>query len=149
MQKVDSSGTVNYICDGTDPASAVLADSNATYTPGLSERRSSTSKFLHSDALGTTRGITNSSQAATDGLLFDAFGMSVSRTGTTPTPFGFVGRAQYQTDSDSGLMLLGHRIMTAVLAGLLPRIRRAPEITGSHTVLTTRSVALTHLALSR
>jgi RHS repeat-associated protein len=109
MQKVDSSGTVNYICDGTNPASAVLADSNATYTPGLSERRSGTSKFLHSDALGTTRGITNSSQAATDGLLCDAFGMSVSRTGTTPTPFGFVGGAQYQTDTDSGLMLLGHR----------------------------------------
>jgi RHS repeat-associated protein len=109
MQKVDSGGTVNYICDGTDPASAVLADTNATYTPGLSERRSGTSKFLHSDALGTTRGITNSSQTATDGLLFDAFGMSVSRTGTTPTPFGFVGSAQYETDTDSGLMLLGHR----------------------------------------
>ncbi len=35
--------------------------------------------------------------------------MTVSRTGTTPTPFGFVGGAQYQTDPDSGLMLLGNR----------------------------------------
>jgi len=35
--------------------------------------------------------------------------MTVSRTGTTPTPFGFVGASQYQTDSDSGLQLLGHR----------------------------------------
>ncbi len=50
-----------------------------------------------------------SSQSATDGILYDAFGMTVSRTGTTPTPFGFVGGAQYQTDSDSGLMLLGNR----------------------------------------
>ena len=32
-----------------------------------------------------------------------------NRTGTTPTPFGFVGAQQYQTDTDSGLMLLGHR----------------------------------------
>ena len=39
--------------------------------------------------------------------------MTVSRTGTTPTPFGFVGGAQYQTDADSGLMLLGHRYYDA------------------------------------
>ncbi len=108
-RKVDSAGTNNYVCDGTGAASPVLADTNATYTPGMSERRGGVSKFLHSDALGTTRGITNSTQTATDGLLFDAFGMSVSRTGTTPTPFGFVGAAQYQTDADSGLQLLGHR----------------------------------------
>jgi RHS repeat-associated protein len=29
--------------------------------------------------------------------------------GTSTLPFGFVGREQYQTDGDSGLMLLGHR----------------------------------------
>ena len=45
----------------------------------------------------------------TDSQLFDAFGNTVSRTGTTPTPFGFVGAKQYQSDSDSGLQLLGHR----------------------------------------
>ncbi len=108
-RKVDSSGTINYLCDGTDPGSAVVADTNATYTGVLSERRSGVSKFYHGDALSSTRGITNSSQTATDGILYDAFGMTVSRTGTTPTPFGFVGGAQYQTDPDSGLMLLGNR----------------------------------------
>ena len=35
--------------------------------------------------------------------------MSVSRTGSTPTPFGFVGAQQYQADVDSGLRLRGHR----------------------------------------
>ena len=35
--------------------------------------------------------------------------MTVSRTGTTATPFGFGARSEYQTDFDSGLMLLGHR----------------------------------------
>ena len=108
-QKVDSSGTKNYVCDGSSPASAVLKDGAAVYTPGLSERRSGTSKFLHVDALGSTRGITDSSQSVTDSLLYDAFGNVLSRTGTTPTPFGFVGSKQYQTDSDSGLQLLGHR----------------------------------------
>ena len=87
----------------------MLVDSTATYTPGISERRSGTTKFYHGDNLGSTRGITNTSQTATDGILYDAFGLVVSRTGNTPTPFGFVGREQYQTDADSGLLLLGHR----------------------------------------
>ena len=91
----------------------MLKDGAAVYTPGLSERRGTTSKFYHGDALGSTRGITNSSQAFTDTVLYDGFGMTVSRTGTTPTPFGFVGKGQYQTDSDSGLMLLGHRYYDA------------------------------------
>ena len=39
-----------------------------------------------------------------------AFGMTVSRTGSTATPFGFVGAQQYQTDADSALQLLGHRM---------------------------------------
>ena len=113
MQKVDSAGTANYLCDGTTPASAVLKDGAAVYTPGLSERRGTTSKFYHGDGLGSTRGITNTSQAVTDSVLYDGFGMTVSRTGTTPTPFGFVGKGQYQTDNDSGLMLLGHRYYDA------------------------------------
>ena len=46
-------------------------------------------------------------------MLYDAFGMTVSRTGSTATPFGFVGAGQYQSDADSGLMLLGHRMYDA------------------------------------
>ena len=42
-------------------------------------------------------------------MLYDAFGNTLSRTGTTPTPFGFVGASQYQSDINSGLQLLGHR----------------------------------------
>jgi len=88
----------------------VLKDARAVYTPGISERASGTSKFYHADALGSTRGITNGSQTVTDAILYDAFGMTVSRTGSTPTPFGFVGAAQYQSDADSGLQLLGNRL---------------------------------------
>ena len=39
----------------------------------------------------------------------DAFGMTVTGTGSTPTPFGFVGQGGYQSDADTGLMLCGHR----------------------------------------
>ena len=90
-------------------ASPVLKDARAVYTPGLSERAGTTSKFYHGDALGSTRGITDGSQTVTDAVLYDAFGMTVGRTGSTAIPFGFVGAQQYQTDADSGLQLLGHR----------------------------------------
>jgi RHS repeat-associated protein len=109
VSKTDSAGTSAQITDGTAPASPVLKDARAVYTPGISERAGSTSKFYHGDALGSTRGITNSSQTVTDAVLYDAFGMTVSRTGTTATPFGFVGAQGYQSDGDSGLQLLGHR----------------------------------------
>jgi RHS repeat-associated protein len=111
--KTDSTGTYSYVCDGTEAASPVLTDGAAVYTPGLSERRGSTSKFTHADALGSTRLLTDASQSATDTLAFDAFGMTTARTGSTPTPFGFVGEGQYQTDADTGLMLLGHRYYDA------------------------------------
>jgi hypothetical protein len=63
---LDSAGTSAHITDGTAPASPVLKDARAVYTPGISERAGSTSKFYHGDALGSTRGITNSSQTVTD-----------------------------------------------------------------------------------
>jgi RHS repeat-associated protein len=111
--KTDSGGTKTYVTDGVNPASSVLKDGAAVYTPGTSERRGSTSSFYHADALGSTRNITNSSQSTTDTMLTDAFGNSLNRTGSNPTPFGFAGEWQYQADSQSGLMLLGNRYYDA------------------------------------
>jgi len=51
-----------------------------------------------------------SERTVTDAILYDAFGTTVSRTGSTPTPFGFVGAKQYQLDVDSGLLMLGNRM---------------------------------------
>jgi RHS repeat-associated protein len=121
VQKIDSSGTRNYITDGDSPAAAVLSDGLATFTPGLSERRSSTSSFYHGDALGSTRSQTNSSQTVSDTKRYDAFGMLIASTGSNPTPFGFVGGSQYQTDADSGLMLLGHRYYDASIGRFISR----------------------------
>lgn len=40
---------------------------------------------------------------------YDAFGNVVSETGSWSGPFGCGGAYGYQTDSDSGLLLLGYR----------------------------------------
>ncbi|MDZ4751110.1 MAG: RHS repeat-associated core domain-containing protein [Flavobacteriales bacterium] len=83
------------------------------YTPGISERRGAISSFYHADGLGSTRNITGSTQTSTDTMQTDAFGNSLSRTGTNPTPFLFAGQHQYQADSQSSLMLLGNRYYDA------------------------------------
>jgi len=114
-QRVAKSGpgvSASYVL-GSDAIDAqVLSDGAASYVYAgglVSEVRGGTSKFYHSDALGTTRAITNSSGSTTDSLTTDAFGMTVSGSGSTPTPFGFAGKAGYQSDPETGLMRLGHR----------------------------------------
>jgi RHS repeat-associated protein len=75
----------------------------------ISERAGSTSKYYHGDQLGSTRGVTDSSQAITDSREFDSFGLTIASSGSTSTPFKFAGGQGYQADGDSGLMLLGAR----------------------------------------
>jgi RHS repeat-associated protein len=106
---VDSSGTATYKRDGADVTDPVLSDGSALYTPGVSERRGSTTKFDHQDYLGTFTRQTNSSQTTTATRQYDAFGLLVASTGTPQGPFGFVGRGGYQEYPDSALKLLGHR----------------------------------------
>ncbi|MBI1756661.1 MAG: RHS repeat-associated core domain-containing protein, partial [Fimbriimonas ginsengisoli] len=107
--KTDSAGTKTYKRDGAGVTDAVLGDGAASYTPGISERRSGASKFYHAERLGSNVMETDSSQSATATRSFDAFGLVLASSGSSSSPFGFVGQQGYQTDADSGLMLLGHR----------------------------------------
>jgi RHS repeat-associated protein len=105
--------------------SQVLADGSATYAHGvtglISENRGGTSKFYHTDALGSVRALTNTSGTVTDSRSTDAFGLVVTSSGSTPTPFGFVGNAGYQQDSETGLMRLGHRMYDASTGRFISR----------------------------
>ena len=104
-----STGTYSYICDGTSPGADVLADGYALYTPGLSDHRGSASMFSHDDFLGSLRFVTNSQQNVTLNLLPDAFGETVSQSGSLYTPFAWNGASGCQTDADTGVVLMGHR----------------------------------------
>lgn len=107
--KVDSVGTFTYKRDGVDVTDPVINDAAASYTPGISEHRGGNSKFYHGERQGSTAGITDATQTVTDSRTYDAFGLLLASSGTTPTPFGYVGAQGYQEDGDSGLKLLGHR----------------------------------------
>ena len=100
---------------------AVINDSAASYTPGVSERRGSTSKFYHGDRQGTNAHETDSTQAVTSTKTYDAFGSLVTSTGSSVSPFGFVGQQGYQEDGDSGLKLLGHRYYDSSTGRFLTR----------------------------
>jgi RHS repeat-associated protein len=58
--------------------------------------------------MGSMKGLANGS-TITDSAEYDAFGKVTSRTGISATQKGFVGRAGYQEDGESGYKLLGHR----------------------------------------
>ncbi len=106
--KVDSSGTATYKRDGAGVTAPVLSDGSAAFTPGLSQRASSTSTFFHG-GIKNTDTQTSSSKSVTATRVYDAFGNIASSTGTWSSPFGYAGPFGYQEDNDNGLKLLGHR----------------------------------------
>ena len=116
VSKVDNAGAFAYTRQDDAIDSSVLSDGAAVYNHAAGDnelisevRGGTTSKYYHSDALGSSGALTSSSGTTTDTHVTDAFGLTVTGSGTTPTPFGFVGQGGYQSDSDTGLRLCGHR----------------------------------------
>jgi RHS repeat-associated protein len=75
-----------------------------THEPGqygdlISQRDGTSSKFYHFDARGDTREITDESENVTDTRTYDAWGNVIASTGSTPTPYQFVGKLGYAFDA--------------------------------------------------
>jgi RHS repeat-associated protein len=124
--KSDSHGTFAYTLASDAIDSSVLADGQATYQYGMgrvSEVRGGVSSVYHSDSLGTARALSDSTGALTDSLETDAFGNPVAVTGSPlgTRPFGFAAQAGYETDTDTGLMRLGHRYYDASAGRFISR----------------------------
>jgi RHS repeat-associated protein len=96
-----------FLRDGDYATDPVLSDGSATFTPGISERRGSTTTFCHS-GLKNASFQSGSSQTVSAERTYDAFGLVTSSTGTWQGPFDYAGGFGYQEDA-SGLKLLGHR----------------------------------------
>ena len=106
----ESTGTKNFIWD----EQSYLAEANAsndiqvTYTnePNqygnlISQRRASTTSYHHYEALGSTRELTDASETITDTYSYDAWGNTITSTGTTPNPFQWTGNVGYYFDTDT------------------------------------------------
>jgi len=109
LRKNDPTGNYWDLCDGVSPASPVLSDGYVSFTPGISEITGAGSRFYLPDAQGHSRGLLDGNQNGTDGYNWDGFGNLVSRVGSNPTGFAWNVSSGYQSDNDSGLVLMGHR----------------------------------------
>ncbi len=117
--KTENSITSNYKRDGSGVTSPALNDGSAAYTAGTSERRGSTTTYLHS-GLKNAEAQTGTSQTIAAEKTYDAFGNLTASTGTWQGPFGYAGQFGYQEDA-SGLKLLGHRYYDPTLGRFLTR----------------------------
>jgi RHS repeat-associated protein len=65
----------------------------------VAEKRAGVRRLYQPDPLGSTVGLLDSTQTQTDTLSYWPYGEERSRTGTTATPFRFVGTRGYHRDS--------------------------------------------------
>lgn len=120
VSKTDSSGTESFRRDGAQVTNPVLSDGGATYTPGVSERRSGISRWLHSGPKNAdSRTLVAQTVEATRD--YDAFGNLMGSSGTWHGKFGYAGGLGYQEDPDTELKLLGHRYYDSTTGRFLSR----------------------------
>ncbi|MCS6863198.1 MAG: hypothetical protein NZT92_23065, partial [Abditibacteriales bacterium] len=112
----DSAGHRRFIYDGTNLlAEQDIASGNliAAYDYGVGglvrQVRGAGARYYQFDGLGSTRQLTDASQAVTDAVSYEAWGNVLSSSGATVNPYEFVGQLGYYANGDSGLMLLGVR----------------------------------------
>src|SRR5438067_6061627 len=67
----------------------------------IAEKRAGVRRLYVPDPLGSTVALLDNTQTQTDTFAYWPYGEERSRTGTTPTPFRFVGTAGYYRDSGS------------------------------------------------
>ena len=131
VAKVTAAGTVGFVYDDMKLLQEVssIGQTTATYTStgGRPESRllgianSAGSHVPLTDALGSVRLLLDSSQNASDGYAYEAFGRQVSGGGQTPNPYHFVGAFGYYQDWETGLMLLTRRYYDAEVGGFVTR----------------------------
>ncbi len=108
-------GQRNYLRDGITPASDVIADGIAGFTPGTGERGSGNdNRYYNLDGLGNLTEVTNASSQISAVRTWDAFG--IQTTGYVAGPLhGYHVDGNYEDDpysanmGQSALKLLGYR----------------------------------------
>ena len=109
VQKVDSSGTSNFLWDGenilleTDSSNIVQVVNTIEpdiYGNNLSQIRSGITSILLFDGCGNTTQLIGSTGLITDSYILDSFGNSILIQGSTANPYRFNGHFGYFLDQD-------------------------------------------------
>jgi RHS repeat-associated protein len=124
ISKTVGSNTTTFKRAGAGATAPLISDTAGTTTtghvPGISSKVGSTSTFAHA---GIKNGIlqTNAFQSNTGTKRYDAFGNQLNTTGTWQTAFSYGAALDYQSDSEYGLQLLGHRYYDSSTGRFLSR----------------------------
>ena len=114
-QRIQKNGT-RFIYDGvqmlqeTDLNNQTLRSNTFTnegYGDLVSENNGTESSFPTFNGQSSTDALVNKTATVTDRISYSAFGGQDSHTGSSTTPFRFVGKQSYYSDAETGLYLLG------------------------------------------
>ncbi|MCA9065726.1 MAG: RHS repeat-associated core domain-containing protein [Planctomycetaceae bacterium] len=119
--------TTRYLWDETQDAylseldemntvKAVYTNEPQHYGGVISQRRGCSSSTLHADVLGSTRLVTDESEATSDEYTYDAWGNAVAKSSTAELPFTWVGKSGYYQDENTGLVYVRARMYAPTLA---------------------------------
>src|SRR5436305_10804008 len=86
----------------------------------IAEKRAGVRRLYVPDPLGSTVALLDNTQTQTDTFSYWPYGEERTRTGTTPTPFRFVGRAGYYRDSATLSYVRARHLKTAQGRWLTP-----------------------------
>ncbi|MBV6459715.1 MAG: hypothetical protein HONBIEJF_02867 [Fimbriimonadaceae bacterium] len=103
-----SFGSRTYRRAGAGVTAPVLGDGVSHFTPGVSVRTGSDTRYQHA-GLKNIDAQSSGSQSISATQTYDAFGQTLGSSGSWSGPFGYGGAFGYQSEPDSGLQLLGHR----------------------------------------
>ena len=86
--KSNTLGSRTYKRNGVGVTAPVLADGVSSMVPGISEKTGGVTNFIHTDRLGSMKGMSNSA-IVTETADYDAFGKVVAHANPTATQKGF------------------------------------------------------------
>ena len=120
VQKVDSGGTSRFLWDGewllleTDASNViqvVYTLASAGNRDPISQRRGGVVSYYLYDGQNSTRQLADGTGLVTDSYLYDAYGNTLTSSGTTANPYRYVGSLGYYYDHDT----LNYYIKTNIL----------------------------------
>jgi RHS repeat-associated protein len=114
----------NRLLEETDGGGSVKEQYTSTldeYGDLVSEYDNTTTFYHQFDAIGNTDALLNETATPTDRYKQRAFGVAVSHTGTTPSPYTFVGQQNYYHDADLDLFFTAARAYDAISGRFVSR----------------------------
>jgi RHS repeat-associated protein len=124
VQKTGTTGVVtDYVLDGLQ----VLLEKNASgttqtrYVPALATIVSGSPSYYLEDRMGSILGLANSSQSVTDTFVYDAWGNTIQRQGSSISNYMWIGEDGYYFNSDLDLNILGYRFYDSISGRFITR----------------------------